>query len=74
MRKFKFTTATSTASLHGDLSEALSLIETTVVAGLRHGFFNCSISCKVGTGGRREITVAGGLSHKINIPEDELPR
>ncbi len=58
----------------GQLGNAIAKIVEVVADGLRHGHFEYSISCKIGTGGRREMTVAGGLSHKITIPESELPR
>jgi hypothetical protein len=74
MTKLKYTTATSAKPQLVDFCQEILAIDNLLADGLRHGHFEYSISCKIGTGGRREITVAGGLSHKITIPEDELPR
>jgi hypothetical protein len=67
---------------HGDISpaggpqfrEALDRIGKIVLDGLRHGHFQCTISAEIGKGGRRELLIAAGKSHKHTIPEDELPR
>jgi hypothetical protein len=44
------------------------------VEGLRHGFFECSMACEIGNGGKRQLVIRAGKSHKFTIPEDELPR
>jgi hypothetical protein len=54
--------------------EALDRLEGLVVDGLRHGFFDYSIACEVGNGGKRQLVIRAGKSHKFTIPEDELPR
>ena len=74
MTQLKLTSATSAKPHRADFCQEILSIDTLLADGLRHGHFEYSISCKIGTGGRREITVVGGLSHKITIPEDELPR
>ena len=56
------------------LREALDRLEGLVVDGLRHGFFDLSITCEVGNGGKRHLVIRAGKSHKFTIPEDELPR
>jgi hypothetical protein len=62
-------------SVYGQqLREALDLIEGLIVDGLRHGFFDCSLACEVVKGGRRQLVIRAGKSHKFTIPEDELPR
>ena len=45
-----------------------------IVDGLRHGFFDYSIACEIGSDGRRQLVIRAGKSHKFTIPEDELPR
>jgi hypothetical protein len=42
------------------------------VDGLRHGFFDYSITCEIGKDRRRELVIRAGKSHKFTIPEDEL--
>ena len=54
--------------------EALERLEGLVVDGLKHGFFDFSITCVVGNGGKRDLLICAGKSHKFTIPEDELPR
>jgi hypothetical protein len=56
------------------LSEALAHLEKVVVDGLRHGFFEFAIACEIGNGGKRQLVIRAGKSHKFIIPEDDLPR
>jgi hypothetical protein len=58
----------------GAAAEALAHLEKVVVEGLRHGFFECSMACEIGNGGKRQLVIRAGKSHKFTIPEDELPR
>ena len=57
----------------GQTAEALAHLEKIVVDGLRHGFFECSITYDIGNGGKRQLVIRAGKSHKFTIPEDELP-
>jgi hypothetical protein len=63
-----------TRAHRGQIAEALARIEDVVVDGLRHGFFDCSIACEIGNGGKRQLVIRAGKSHKFTIPEEELPR
>jgi len=56
------------------VTEALAHIEKVVVDGLRHGFFECSIACEIRSGGKRQLVIRAGKSHKFTIPEEELLR
>jgi hypothetical protein len=56
------------------LRDALDRIEGLVVDGLRHGFFEYSLACQIGNGGRRQLVIRAGKSHTFTIPADELPR
>jgi hypothetical protein len=56
------------------LGGALAQLERVVVDGLRHGFFRCSITCAIEKGGRRDLVIEAGKSHKFTIPEEEVPR
>jgi hypothetical protein len=58
----------------GQIAEALAHLEKIVVEGLKHGFFDCSIACEIGNGGKRHLVIRAGKSHKFTIPEEELPR
>ena len=55
-------------------AEALRHIEKVVTEGLRHGFFECSIACEIANGGKRQVVIRAGKSHKFVIPEEDLPR
>ena len=69
---------TSIASSHrvarGQVREALDHLEGLVIDGLKHGFFDYSIACEVANGGKRQLVIRAGKSHKFTIPEDEVPR
>jgi hypothetical protein len=58
---------------HGRFREALDRIEGLLVDGLRHGFFDYSITCEVGKDCRRELVVRAGKNHRFIIPKDDLP-
>ena len=53
---------------------AMACLEQTILDGLDHGFFDCSITTEVVPGGKRQVMIRAGKSHKFIIPEDELPR
>ena len=38
------------------------------------GFFDYSIACEIANGGKRQLVVRAGKSHKFTIPENEVPR
>ena len=52
---------------------ALDLIESLLVAGIKHGHFDYSITCETGTGGRRLLIVKAGKSHKFSIIGSDVP-
>jgi hypothetical protein len=56
------------------IREALDRLECLVVDGLKHGFFDYSITCDIGPGGKRHLVIRAGKSHKFTIPADEVPR
>jgi hypothetical protein len=58
----------------GQTAEALTHLEKIVTDGLRHGFFECFITCEIVSGGKRQLVIRAGKSHKFTIPEDDLPR
>ena len=64
----------TTSRRRGQFAVALALLEGVVVDGLRHGFFDCSIHCEIGNGGKRQLVIGAGKSHKFTIPEEEVPR
>ena len=58
----------------GQVREALDRLEGLVVDGLKHGFFDYSIACEIGNGGKRQLVIRAGKSHKFTIPADEVQR
>jgi hypothetical protein len=56
----------------GQVREALDRLEGLVVDGLKHGFFDYSITCEVS--GKRQLVIREGKGHKFTIPEEEVPR
>ena len=58
----------------GQVREALDRLEGLVVEGLKHGFFDYSIACEIANGGKRQLVIRAGKSHKFTILEDEVPR
>jgi hypothetical protein len=57
----------------GQVRQALDRLEGLVVDGLKHGFFDYSIACEVGNGGKRLLVIRAGKSHKFTIPAEEVP-
>lgn len=53
---------------HGQLAEALDHLEKVVMEGLRHGFFECSITCGIISGGKRQLVIRAGKAHKSRSP------
>jgi hypothetical protein len=58
----------------GQVREALDRLEGLVVDGLKHGFFDYSIACEIANGGKRQLVIRAGNSHKFTIPENEVAR
>jgi hypothetical protein len=56
----------------GQIREALDQLEELVVDGLKHGFFDYSIACEIVAGGKRQLVIRAGKSHKFTIPLNEL--
>jgi hypothetical protein len=56
------------------IQEALDAIKTIILDGLAHGHFKYSIACEIGKGGRRDLLIEAGKSHKFTIPESEVTR
>jgi predicted hotdog family 3-hydroxylacyl-ACP dehydratase len=62
------------AGRSGQFAEVLRHIEQVLTEGLRHGFFECSIAGETTNGGKRQVVVRAGKSHKFNLSKDEIPR
>ena len=53
---------------------ALELVESLLVEGIKHGHFDYSLTCELGTNGRRLLIVKAGKSHKFTIEAIDIPR
>ena len=53
---------------------ALDLVESLLVEGLKHGHFDYSLTCELGTNGRRLLIVKAGKSHKFTTEDIDVPR
>jgi hypothetical protein len=53
---------------------ALDLVELLLIEGLKHGHFDYSVTCELGTNGRRLLIVKAGKSHKFTIEGIDVPR
>lgn len=60
--------------VRGQVREVLERLDGLIIDGLQHGFFDYSITCEIGNGGKRHLVIRAGKSHKFTIPEEELPR
>jgi len=64
-----------TASCYSEaVRSALALLESLLVDGIRHGHFDYSLTCELGTNGRRLLIVKAGKSHKFSIESIDVPR
>jgi hypothetical protein len=52
---------------------ALDLIERLLIEGIKHGYFDYSLTCEQGTHGRRLLIVKAGKSHKFTIEGIDVP-
>jgi hypothetical protein len=57
----------------GQAAAALAHLEQVVADGLRHGFFDFSITCRIVSGDKRQLVIRAGKFHQFTIPEDDLP-
>src|SRR5713226_4323210 len=65
-------------AIHGSSSDGLDRALSRIVAeihdGLRHGFFEYTLTCEVIGQERRRLTLRAGKSHQFVIPKDECVR
>ena len=61
-------TSNNTSELH----RAHTRLWAIVVDGLRHGYFECTVSSEVINGKKRRLVIKAGKSDQFTIAEDEL--
>jgi hypothetical protein len=57
-----------------ECQRALKKLEQVVLEGIRHGFFDCTITCEMMQKGKRRFVIKAGVSHQFCISQDELDR
>ena len=62
----------SSLRMPGEIEKAEEKLLGEIREGLRHGFFDYSVSCEIVTGRMRRLTIKAGKSHQFTIPEDEV--
>jgi hypothetical protein len=55
------------------VQSALNFFESLIVEGVKHGFFDYSITCETGVNGRRLLIMKAGKSYKFSILESDIP-
>ena len=56
------------------IGHALTRIVAEIHDGLRHGFFEYTLTCEIIGGERRRLTLRAGKSHQFIIPREECVR
>ena len=56
------------------LQRALDYVRDQLLDGLRHGFFECTMTCEIVKDRKRRLLVKAGKSEQFTIPADELER
>lgn len=56
----------------GQAREALCALLDVVSDGLRHGFFDFSLTCETVQGKKRVFTINAGKKFRFTIPEDQI--
>jgi len=54
------------------LTQALDHVRDRLLAGLRHGFFECTITCELLKDRKRRLVVRLGTSEQFTIPAAEV--
>lgn len=57
-----------------DLQGAFAFLQRTILDGLTHGFFECTVSAKLLPERKRQLIIISGKSYHFTITEEELRR
>lgn len=57
-----------------DIDDALQKVTTEVLEGLKHGFFECSITCETIKGNDRRLLLKSGKSHSFVLKKEDIDR
>ena len=56
----------------GECNRALQKLEQLVLDGLRHGYFDCTVSIETINGKKRRLLIKAGRSYNFIITQEEL--
>jgi hypothetical protein len=62
----------TTLSNEDSVNRTLEYVRNQILDGLRHGFFECTITCEIVKDHKRRLLVKAGKSEQFTIPADEL--
>jgi hypothetical protein len=51
---------------------AIDQLLREVYEGLRHGYFDLTVTCEMVNGKKRRLTIKAGKNHRFMIPEEEI--
>ena len=54
------------------LEQARECLIREIDDGLRHGYFDLTVTCETVNGKKRRLTIKAGKNHLFTIPEEEL--
>jgi hypothetical protein len=54
------------------LGDLFKYLREIIVDGLRHGFFDYTITCEMTEKRKRQLVIKGGKSYKFIIPDEDL--
>lgn len=58
--------------LKSEMQKAAQKLLQVIQDGMKHGFFEYTITCEMVNKRKRQLTIKAGKSHKFKIPEEEL--
>ena len=61
-----------TPQMKGALAQAMNKLFEEIFDGVKHGFFECTVTCELVKDRKRRLTIKAGKSHQFVIPEDNL--
>ena len=64
----------SSKNAESELEKAKKKLIQEVQDGLKHGFFEYSITCEIMKDRKRRVNIKAGKSHQFIIPEEDLPK
>jgi hypothetical protein len=61
-----------TPPMKGALAQAMNKLFEEISDGVKHGFFECTVTCELVKDRKRRLIIKAGKSHQFVISEDDL--